>query len=104
MWLNVQVHGTSSHLGWVYFAGPGNAGHTATIATSGGQIDDDDVTISSDTALVFISTYFDDNWIYVCTNALEENGFGKYYYLRSTDYDANRNASSYNWKLLYELS
>ena len=103
MWLNVQVHGTSNHLGWVFFPGPGNI-HTQTIETSGGQIDADGVTITSNKAVVFNSLYYGNNWILVCTNASEENGVGRYYYLRLTDYNADRNASSYNWQLLYELS
>ena len=103
MWLNVQVHGTSNRLGWVFFPGPGNM-HTQTIETSGGQIDADGVTITSNKAVIFNSAYYGNIWILVCTNASYSTGHGKYYYLTLTDYNADRNASSYNWQLLYELS
>ena len=104
MYLNVQVHGTSDSLGWVFFPNPG-IGHTQTVATSGGQIDADGVTISSNKALVFASSYYGGSFIFVCTNASYSTGHGKYYYLTYSDYvSSGTTASSYNWQLLYELS
>ena len=74
--------------------------------TRGGQIDADNVNISTNTAIIFNATGVPvSEFIYVCTNASYSTGHGKYYYITNTHYVAQgATASSYNWQLLYELS